>query len=124
MNDAVTLDRAAATRVAATPIATLPLSLTINGQARELRVEPWTTLLDLLRDKLDLTGSKKGCDHGQCGACTVLIDGRRINACLKLAISVDGAQITTIEGLGAPGILPPLQAAFIARRARSALRRA
>ena len=113
MNDAVTIDRASAARVAARPIATLPLTLTINGTVQQLQVEPWTTLLDLLRDKLDLTGTKKGCDHGQCGACTVLIDGRRINACLKLAVSVDGAEITTIEGLGAPGNLHPLQAAFI-----------
>ncbi|RZM31248.1 MAG: (2Fe-2S)-binding protein, partial [Sphingomonas sp.] len=66
-----------------------------------------------LRDKLDLTGTKKGCDHGQCGACTVLIDGKRINSCLKLAVSVDGAEVTTIEGLGAAGNLHPLQAAFI-----------
>ena len=113
MNDAVTIDRTSAAELAAKPIATLPLSLTLNGKARELQVEPWTTLLDLLRDKLDLTGTKKGCDHGQCGACTVLIDGRRINACLKLAVSVDGAEITTIEGLGQPGELHPLQAAFI-----------
>ena len=107
MNDAVTIDRASAVRVAARPIATLPLSLTINGEPRELQVEPWTTLLDLVRDKLDLTGTKKGCDHGQCGACTVLIDGKRINSCLKLAVSLDGAEITTIEGLGQPGELHP-----------------
>ena len=113
MNDAVTLDRAAAARVAAEPIARLPLTLTLNGQLRQLTVEPWTTLLDLLRDKLGLTGTKKGCDHGQCGACTVLVDGTRINACLKLAISLDGASVTTIEGLGAPGHLHPLQSAFI-----------
>lgn len=113
MNDAVTIDRSSAAAVAARPIATLPLSLTINGEARQLRIEPWTTLLDLLRDKLDLTGTKKGCDHGQCGACTVLIDGKRINSCLKLAVSIDGAEITTIEGLGQPGHLHPLQAAFI-----------
>jgi len=113
MNDAVTIDRTSAVEIAGKPIATLPLSLTINGETRELKVEPWTTLLDLLRDKLDLTGTKKGCDHGQCGACTVLIDGRRINSCLKLAMSVDGAEITTIEGLGQPGELHPLQAAFI-----------
>jgi xanthine dehydrogenase YagT iron-sulfur-binding subunit len=78
-----------------------------------LEVEPWTTLLDLLRDKLHLTGSKKGCDHGQCGACTVLIDGKRINSCLKLAITLDGSEITTIEGLGRADDLHPLQAAFI-----------
>jgi len=113
MNDAVTIDRAAAAAAAAKPIAILPLTLTINGEARELKVEPWTTLLDLLRDKLDLTGTKKGCDHGQCGACTVLIDGRRINSCLKLAVTLDGVEITTIEGMGRPGELHPLQTAFI-----------
>jgi len=113
MTDAVTIDRAAATRIAPDPIARLPITLTINGERRELQVEPWTSLLDLLRDGLDLTGTKKGCDHGQCGACTVLINGKRINACLKLAVSVDGAEITTIEGLGSPGALHPLQAAFI-----------
>ena len=113
MNEAVTLDRAAAQRVAADPIGTLPLRLSINGEARELQVEPWTTLLDLLRDKLDLTGSKKGCDHGQCGACTVLINGKRMNSCLKLAVTLDGAEVTTIEGLGQPGKLHPLQSAFI-----------
>jgi xanthine dehydrogenase YagT iron-sulfur-binding subunit len=111
MNDAVTLDRASGARVAAQPIATLPF--TINGEDRPLEVEPWTTLLDLLRDKLHLTGSKKGCDHGQCGACTVLIDGKRINSCLKLAITLDGSEITTIEGLGRADDLHPLQAAFI-----------
>ena len=113
MNDAVTIDRASGVRVAATQIAMLPLSLTVNGEVRTLAVEPWTTLLDLLRDKLDLTGTKKGCDHGQCGACTVLIDGKRINSCLKLAVSVDGSEVTTIEGLGQPGALHPLQAAFV-----------
>ncbi len=113
MSDAVMLDRAAATRIASQPIASLPLNLTINGEARALTVEPWTTLLDLLRDKLDLTGSKKGCDHGQCGACTVLIDGKRINSCLKLAVTLDGSEVTTIEGLGQAGDLHPLQAAFI-----------
>ena len=113
MNDSVTLDRPSGQRVAAEPIASLPVTLTINGEERQLSVEPWTSLLDLLRDKLDLTGTKKGCDHGQCGACTVLIDGKRINSCLKLAVSVDGAEITTIEGLGQPGNLHPLQAAFV-----------
>ena len=108
-----TLDRAMASRAAALPTASLPVTLTINGEARQLHVAPWTSLLDLLRDTLDLTGTKKGCDHGQCGACTVLIDGKRINSCLKLAVSVDGAEITTIEGLGQPGNLHPLQAAFV-----------
>ena len=113
MNEAVTLDRAAGQRVAADPIATLPLTLTINGEPRQLEVAPWTSLLDLLRDKLDLTGSKKGCDHGQCGACTVLIDGKRMNSCLKLAVTIDGCEVTTIEGLGQPDNLHPLQAAFV-----------
>ncbi|QEX22670.1 hypothetical protein FRZ61_26020 [Hypericibacter adhaerens] len=74
---------------------------------------PWVTLLDLLRDRLALTGTKKGCDHGQCGACTVLVDGRRVNACLTLAVTRDGASVTTIEGLARDGELHPLQAAFI-----------
>jgi xanthine dehydrogenase YagT iron-sulfur-binding subunit len=87
--------------------------LTVNGVERELRLRPWTTLLDALRDHLDLTGTKKGCDHGQCGACTVLVDGRRINSCLTLAVMKDGAHITTIEGLATNGVLHPLQQAFI-----------
>jgi xanthine dehydrogenase YagT iron-sulfur-binding subunit len=95
--------------------------LHVNGVERALAVEPWTTLLDLLRDHLNLTGSKKGCDHGQCGACTVLVDGKRINACLALAVMHDGAAVTTIEGLsaapasrGAAGsALHALQDAFI-----------
>src|SRR4051812_19353435 len=82
--------------------------LTINGTQHRLLVEPWTSLLDLLRHELDLTGTKKGCDHGQCGACTVLLDGKRINSCLKLAVSIDGSNVTTIEGLGEPGQLHPL----------------
>ncbi|QNE31576.1 (2Fe-2S)-binding protein [Sphingomonas sp. NBWT7] len=113
MNEAVTLERAAAAQVAATPIGTVPVTLTINDTRRELTIEPWVTLLDLLRDTLDLTGSKKGCDHGQCGACTVLVDGNRINACLKLAVTLDGSSITTIEGLADGGELHPLQQAFI-----------
>ena len=89
------------------------LSLTVNGVVRQLTVAPWTTLLDALRDHLDLTGTKKGCDHGQCGACTVLVNGRRINSCLTLAIMKDGAEVTTIEGLATKGALHPLQQAFI-----------
>ena len=94
-------------------IAAIPTTLTINGEERQLAIEPWTTLLDLLRDKLDLIGTKKGCDHGQCGACTVLIDGTRVNSCLKLAVTLDGCDVTTIEGLGQAGNLHPLQAAFV-----------
>jgi xanthine dehydrogenase YagT iron-sulfur-binding subunit len=89
------------------------ISLTLNGQQRQIEVQPWTTLLDLLRDRLDLVGTKKGCDHGQCGACTVLRDGKRINACLTLAIMCDGAELTTIEGLADGEQLHPMQQAFI-----------
>ena len=88
-------------------------TLIVNGQERKLDVAPWTTLLDALREYLDLTGTKKGCDHGQCGACTVLIGGRRINSCLTLAVMHQGAEITTIEGLATAEGLHPLQAAFI-----------
>jgi xanthine dehydrogenase YagT iron-sulfur-binding subunit len=91
----------------------LSLSLTINGTAHQLNVAPWTTLLDALRDRLGLTGTKKGCDHGQCGACTVLVDGRRIVSCLTLAVMQDGAAITTVEGLATDGALHPVQQAFI-----------
>jgi xanthine dehydrogenase YagT iron-sulfur-binding subunit len=91
----------------------ISITLTINGEGRTIDVAPWTTLLDLLRDRLDLTGSKKGCDHGQCGACTVLLDGRRVVSCLTLAVMKDGAEITTIEGLAKGETLHPLQQAFI-----------
>ncbi|WP_332876651.1 (2Fe-2S)-binding protein [Massilia sp. S19_KUP03_FR1] len=96
---------------------TLPLSLHINGQQHDLQVEPFVTLLDLLRERLHLTGAKKGCDHGQCGACTVIVDGKRINSCLKLAVSLDGSAVTTIEGIGTEAQLHPLQQAFIDRDA-------
>jgi xanthine dehydrogenase YagT iron-sulfur-binding subunit len=92
---------------------TVPVVLTINGERHALDVEPWTTLLDLLRERLQLTGTKKGCDHGQCGACTILVDGTRINACLALAAVYDGARITTIEGLATGDELSPMQQAFI-----------
>jgi xanthine dehydrogenase YagT iron-sulfur-binding subunit len=89
----------------------------VNGVERHLNVAPWTSLLDALRDHLDLTGTKKGCDHGQCGACTVLLNGRRINSCLTLAIMQDGANVTTVEGVAVDGALHPLQQAFIDRDA-------
>jgi xanthine dehydrogenase YagT iron-sulfur-binding subunit len=91
----------------------VPVVLTINGIPHELSLSPWVTLLDLLRERLELTGTKKGCDQGQCGACTVLIDGQRVNSCLVLAVSRNGAEITTVEGLATGGELHPLQAAFI-----------
>lgn len=93
------------------------LNLSVNGASASVRVAPDVTLLDLLRERLGLTGTKKGCDHGQCGACAVLVDGRRVNACLTLAIMQEGADVVTIEGLGAPGRLHPMQRAFIARDA-------
>jgi xanthine dehydrogenase YagT iron-sulfur-binding subunit len=93
----------------------LCIGLTVNGERREILLDdPRVTLLDLLRERLHLTGTKKGCDRGQCGACTVLVDGKRINACLALAVSHDGAEITTIEGVAYGDRLHPLQAAFIA----------
>jgi xanthine dehydrogenase YagT iron-sulfur-binding subunit len=95
----------------------IPVTLTINGQRHEIEVAPWTTLLDLLRERLEHTGTKKGCDHGQCGACTVLVDGRRINSCLVLAVTRDGADVVTVEGLAQDNELHPLQTAFIERDA-------
>jgi xanthine dehydrogenase YagT iron-sulfur-binding subunit len=91
----------------------IDLQLKINGQTHHLKIDPRTSLLDLLREHLQLTGSKKGCDHGQCGACTVLVNGRRINSCLSLAIVHEGHEITTIEGLAQGNQLHPMQAAFI-----------
>src|SRR5215469_16127654 len=93
------------------------IALTVNGQRRQLELDPRTSLLDALREHLHLTGTKKGCDHGQCGACTVLINGRRINSCLTLAVMHGDDDVITIEGLGAPQALHPLQAAFIERDA-------
>jgi xanthine dehydrogenase YagT iron-sulfur-binding subunit len=93
--------------------AEISISLKINGAQRQIEVAPWVALLDLLRERLDLTGTKKGCDHGQCGACTVLVNGKRINSCMTLAVMQDGAEITTIEGLATGEVLHPLQSAFI-----------
>ena len=92
----------------------VPITLRINGKDHQLRVDPRTTLLDCIRETVALTGTKKGCDHGQCGACTVHVNDRRVNSCLSLALMHDGEEITTIEGLGTPDALHPLQAAFVA----------
>lgn len=99
------------------PPAKQAINLTINKQNVSIEVAPWVTLLDLLRERLNLTGTKKGCDHGQCGACTVIADGKRINSCLTLAVMRDGSEITTIEGLADGVELHPVQAAFIERDA-------
>jgi xanthine dehydrogenase YagT iron-sulfur-binding subunit len=96
---------------------TSQLTLTVNGAAHALDLDNRTTLLDVLREHLGLTGTKKGCDHGQCGACTVLLDGRRTNACLVLAVMADGAQVTTVEGLADGEDLHPVQRAFVERDA-------
>ncbi len=101
------------TEIAVSAVTGSPVQLTVNGVARQLDLAPWTSLLDMLREHLDLTGTKKGCDHGQCGACTVHVNGRRVNSCLTLAVMHDGDEITTIEGLGQPDNLHPLQAAFV-----------
>ncbi len=93
----------------------VPITLRINGKDHQLRVDPRTTLLDCIRETVALTGTKKGCDHGQCGACTVHVNGRRVNSCLSLALMHDGEEITTIEALGTPEALHPMQAAFVAR---------
>ena len=104
---------AGAANSAAAPPVLAKVSLQVNGEVRKLELDTRTTLLDALRENLHLTGTKKGCDHGQCGACTVIVDGRRINSCLTLAVMHEGAKVTTIEGLGTPGKLHPMQAAFV-----------
>jgi xanthine dehydrogenase YagT iron-sulfur-binding subunit len=95
------------------PIESVDVALRVNGNIRQVRLDPRTTLLDALREHLALTGTKKGCDHGQCGACTVLLDGRRINSCLTLAVMHDGQAVTTVEGLANGDTLHPMQAAFV-----------
>jgi len=115
---AATAALAAAPNVEAQPAktaapATMPVSLTVNGKRQNLTLDTRTTLLDALREHVKLTGTKKGCDHGQCGACTVLVNGTRINSCLSLAVQHQGDAITTIEGLGTPDKLHPMQAAFV-----------
>jgi xanthine dehydrogenase YagT iron-sulfur-binding subunit len=92
---------------------TSKVSFTVNGELKHIEIDNRVSLLDALREHLDLTGTKKGCDHGQCGACTIIVDGRRINSCLTLAVMHEGDDITTIEGLGRPGDLHPMQAAFV-----------
>jgi xanthine dehydrogenase YagT iron-sulfur-binding subunit len=103
----------AASPLSATPVTTLPVTFTVNGKVHNLKLDTRTTLLDSLREHLRLTGTKKGCDHGQCGACTVIVNGRRINSCLSLALQHQDDEITTIEGLGKPGDLHPMQASFV-----------
>jgi xanthine dehydrogenase YagT iron-sulfur-binding subunit len=105
------MDHAAAQVLVDDPLHSI--TLTVNRIPYELTIYPWVTLLDALRNYLDLTGTKKGCDHGQCGACTVLVNGKRVNSCLTLAVMKDGAEITTIEGIAEDGVLHPLQQAFI-----------
>ncbi|MDB6022221.1 MAG: aerobic-type carbon monoxide dehydrogenase, small subunit CoxS/CutS-like protein [Pedosphaera sp.] len=110
--DHVTEDIAVEREISTRPPA-MPITLFVNGREHRLEVETWMTLLDALRENLGLTGTKKGCDHGQCGACTVLVNGRRINSCLTFAVMQDGAEVTTVEGLADGSVLHPLQQAFI-----------
>ena len=107
------LDYAIAGQSTLSPASTTQITLQINGQSHSLRIEPRVSLLDALREYLDLTGAKKGCNQGACGACTVLVDGQRTLSCLALAVQYEGTEITTIEGLAADGALHPLQAAFV-----------
>jgi xanthine dehydrogenase YagT iron-sulfur-binding subunit len=102
-----------ASAVGSLTVPTSKVSFRVNGAVRDLNIDTRTTLLDALREHLNLTGTKKGCDHGQCGACTVIVDGQRINSCLTLAVMHEGGNVTTIEGLGTPDHLHPMQAAFI-----------
>lgn len=110
---AIAREPRAAQKASASMTPRMQVSFTVNGQAETLDLDPRVTLLDALREHLHLTGTKKGCDHGQCGACTVIVNGRRINSCLTLAVMHEGDQVTTIEGLGSPEKLHPMQAAFV-----------
>ena len=112
-SSAVALPAAGQTRTPAGAPPMASVAMEVNGKRRELSLDTRTTLLDMLREHLRLTGTKKGCDHGQCGACTVIVNGERINSCLSLAVQHQGDKVTTIEGLGNPGKLHPMQAAFI-----------
>jgi xanthine dehydrogenase YagT iron-sulfur-binding subunit len=115
MNDRLNSPAASESTAAAERV--VPLTLRINGSEHRLRLDPRTTLLDCLRETVALTGTKKGCDHGQCGACTVHVNGIRVNSCLSLAVMHEGDEITTIEGIGQPGALHPVQSAFVAHDA-------
>ncbi|MGN6376623.1 MAG: aldehyde dehydrogenase iron-sulfur subunit PaoA [Sphingomonas sp.] len=108
-----TVPAGAAEPAAETPPTKMTVNLTVNGKPQALTLDTRTTLLDALREHLHLSGTKKGCDHGQCGACTVIVDGRRINSCLSLAVMHEGGTVTTVEGLGTPDALHPMQAAFV-----------
>jgi xanthine dehydrogenase YagT iron-sulfur-binding subunit len=111
------MNTSTASEVAAVAQGARPVTLRINGAEHRLSLDPRTTLLDCLRETVQLTGTKKGCDHGQCGACTVHVNGRRVNSCLSFAAMHEGEEITTIEGIGQPGALHPVQAAFVAHDA-------
>jgi xanthine dehydrogenase YagT iron-sulfur-binding subunit len=114
LTEAAELGSAAGKQSASFEIAgAVPISLRINGRSHSLQIDPRTTLLDCIRETITLTGTKKGCDHGQCGACTVHVNGRRVNSCLSLALLHDGNEITTIEGIGTPEAMHPMQAAFV-----------
>jgi len=110
---ASTLSPSSSAQTSLPQVEPVPLRFTVNGQSRELMLDTRVTLLDALREHLDLTGTKKGCDHGQCGACTVIVNGQRINSCLSLAVMHEGDEVTTIEGLGTPENMHPMQAAFV-----------
>ena len=110
---AATAASGTATSSSTAPAPTAQVSMTVNGQVKTMTLDTRTSLLDTLREHLHLTGTKKGCDHGQCGACTVIVDGRRINSCLTLAVMHEGAEVTTIEGLGTPQAMHPMQTAFV-----------